>query len=79
MIDPFSSPIAATSLRGMESAISQLQTAAERIAQAPENPDTVDLSAEMIAMLSARDNFMANVEAAKTGDAIHRSLLNLVG
>ena len=79
MIDPLSSPIAASSLRGMESAISQFQKAAENIAQAPEHPDTVDLSAEMIALLSARDNFMANVEAAKTGDAIQRSLLNLVG
>ena len=85
MIDPVSSPIGLSSLQGMKNAEAQFQTAAGKIAQLPDvlqNPpktDTVDLSAEMVAMLSARDNFMANVEAAKTGDELQRALLNLVG
>jgi flagellar basal body rod protein FlgG len=85
MIDPVSSSIAVSSLQGMQNAEAQLQAAAGKIAQLPgvlQDPpkaDTVDLSAEMVAMLSARDNFMANVEAAKTGDELQRALLNLVG
>ena len=69
----------------MQNAEAQFQAAAGKIAQLPavlqnpQNPDTVDLSAEMVALLSARDNFMANVEAAKTGDQLQRALLNLVG
>ena len=84
MIDPVSSPISVTSLQGMQKAEAQLEHAAGRIArlpaavQNPQDPDTVDLSAEIIAMMGARDNFMANVEAAKTGDELQRALLNIV-
>lgn len=84
MIDPVSSSIGTSSLLGMQNAENQFQVAAGKIAQLPaalqnpQKPDTVDLSAEMVAMLSARDNFMANVEAAKTGDQLQRTLLNLV-
>lgn len=78
MIDPVSGSIAVTSLQGMQKAESQVYTAAARIAAWPDTSDTVDLSAEMVAMMSARDNFMANVEAAKTGDEMQRALLNLV-
>lgn len=85
MIDPVSSPIGASALQGMQNAEAQFQKAAGRIAQLPAavDPgavgDTVDLSAEIVAMLSARDNFMANVEVAKSGDSMQRALLSLVG
>ena len=79
MIDPVSTPpVAISSLQGMQKASSQLDTAAAKIAQWPDTQDTVDLSTEMVAMMNARDNFMANVEAAKTGDELQRALLNLV-
>ena len=79
MVNPISSTIAVSSLQGMQNAEAQFQRAASKIAQYPANPDTVDLSAEMVAMMSARDNFMANVGAAKTGDEMQRALLNLIG
>ena len=79
MIDPVSNPIAISSLQGMQKASAQLDTVASKIAQWPDDTDSVDLSAEMVAMLNARDNFMANVEAAKTGDELQRALLNIVG
>lgn len=84
MINPVSTPIPISSLEGMQNAQAQLEAAAGKIARLPaalQNPepgDTVDLSAEMIALMSARDNFMANVGAAKSGDAIERALLNMV-
>ncbi len=84
MIDPVSAPLGASALQGMQNAEAQFEKAAGRIAQLPAatgagaGGDIVDLSAEIVAMLSARDNFMANVEAAKTGDALQRALLNVV-
>jgi flagellar basal body rod protein FlgC len=82
------SPIGASALQGMQKAEAQLGKAADRIAQLPNalnagaagaSGDTVDLSAQMVALLGARDNFMANVEAFKTGDSMQRTLLNMVG
>src|SRR5260370_42704298 len=79
MIDPVSAPLGASALQGMQNAEAQFEKAAGRIVQLPAavggGGDTVDLSAEIVAMLSARDNFMANVEAAKTGDSLQRALL----
>ena len=85
------SPIGASALQGMQKAEAQLGKAADKIAQLPNavdsgtagatgSPgDTVDLSTQMVALLGARDNFMANVEAFKTGDSMQRTLLNMVG
>jgi len=86
MIDPVSTlpSIAQTSLQGMQRAQAQLNTAATNIARLPEvtqpgqGGDVVDLSTDMVALLSSRDNFMANVEAAKTGDQMQRDLLNMI-
>ena len=89
MTDPVSSSsIISSSLAGMERAQTQFEKAAAKIAQIPavakpgqtaQSGDSVDLSAQMVAMMSARDNFMSNVEAAKTGDQMQRSLLNMLG
>ena len=81
---PSCSPIGDSALQGMQKAQAQFDKAAGRIAQLPNaadagaGGDTIDLSAEIVAMMSARDNFMANVEAAKTGDAMQRTLLNMI-
>ena len=83
MIDPVSSPIGFSSLQGIQNAEKQFETAARGVAKLPNaveagaGPDTVDLSAEIVAMMSARDNFMANVESAKTGDELQRTLLKM--
>jgi hypothetical protein len=82
MIDPVSTPMGFSSLQGMQNAEVQFNTAAAKIAQLPSaangDGDTVDLSAEIVAMMSARDNFMANVGAAKSGDQLQRALLNMI-
>lgn len=44
-------------------------------AQAPAGGDTVDLSADMIALIEARNNFAANVKAAQTEDQMTKTLL----
>lgn len=84
MINSVTNTISASSVQGIKNAESQFQAAASKIAsfagslQNPQAPDTVDLSSQMTALMSARDNFMANVEASKTGDQLQRDLLNVV-
>ena len=43
----------------------------------PRKPGVIQVLADFI-HFHARDNFMANVEAAKTGDELLRALLNIV-
>ncbi len=78
MINPVASSVSAASLQGMQKAETQLNTTANKIANFPQGGDTLDLSSDMVSLMSARDNFMANVGAAKTGDEMQRTLLNMI-
>lgn len=78
MINPVASSVSAASLQGMQKAETQLNTAANKIAQSAQSGDTLDLSSDMVSLITARDNFMANVGAAKSGDEMQRALLNLI-
>jgi hypothetical protein len=67
-------------LQGMDSASASLDRAASRIAAiGTPSGDTVDLSAEMVAMIQAKNDFGANVKAAQTMDEVSRSTLEIVG
>lgn len=65
----------------MSAAQQKLDQAAARIARWPgDGPaDTVDLSAEAIALLEARNDNAANVSVARTADERDRATLNLIG
>ena len=75
MID-FQAPLA-----GMNSAVSTLDRAAVKIAGIGGDPssDTLDLSAEMVQLMQARNDFAANANVAKTFDEVQQSLLNILG
>ena len=65
-------------LQGMQSAMAQFQSAAGKIAQAPavgldQPTDAIDLSAEMVALLQAKNQFESNVKAAHVGDEMMKS------
>jgi flagellar hook protein FlgE len=70
-------------LQGLQQAHVQLETAAARIAGAGSNSpdagnlDVVDLSAEMIALMSARTMFDVNLATLKTADQMQKSLIDL--
>jgi len=70
-------------LQGLEQANIQLSAAATKIASAgassPEgaNLDVVDLSAEMVALMSAQSAFEANLATLKTADQMQKSLIDL--
>ncbi|HLJ44453.1 MAG TPA: flagellar basal body rod C-terminal domain-containing protein [Bryobacteraceae bacterium] len=79
-------PAFSSALQGLSSAETQLNTAAEHIARAPVSVtsapspgDSVDLSAEMVALMESRQNFDANLATLRTGDEMQRTLLNMIG
>jgi hypothetical protein len=64
--------------------VSRLNTAASRIARAPfqgtppDAQNSVDLSDEMVALLSSRNDFEANTKVVKTFDEMTKTLLNIL-
>lgn len=70
---------------GMSNALAQFSKAAGKIARVPLSAtgagggDVVDLSAEILAMMAAKNTFAANVKAAKSMDEIQKSLIDVLG
>ena len=69
-------------LEGLSRAMAQFNGAAAKVAQAPlsadPSADSVDLSAEAIAMLEARNSFSASTKIIQTADAMEKSLLDIM-
>ena len=76
--------LSAIALQGLQQADAQLNTAAARIASfgalSPDgaNLDSVDLSAQVIALLSAKNQFSANLATLKTSDEIQKNLIDIM-
>ena len=68
-------------LEGIRVDTDRLDLAATRLAKAgsAEGGDQVDLSAELIALLVARNGVAANVKAAQAVDETSRTVLDLLG
>jgi flagellar hook protein FlgE len=74
MID-FSTPLA-----GLDLASKALDKTATRVSQAgTSSGDTVDLSAEAVSLMVARQNFQSNVKVMQTADEMTKNLLDLLG
>jgi flagellar hook protein FlgE len=71
-----------SSLQGMQRAETQLNQVAQNIAQSPSSStpqgDTVDLSAQAVALIQAKNSFEANTAAFKVGDEMTQTLLKVV-
>ena len=72
-------------LGGMMIAQSSFARAAQTIAgaytqtaQTAQPPDSVDLSAEAIALLAARNQFQASVQVFQVGDKMQKKLLDMM-
>ena len=70
----------------MQRALNQFDQAAQDIAQGPfltskfaPQGDTVDLSAQAIALIQSKNSFEANTAALKVGDEMTQSLLKSIG
>ncbi len=70
-------------LQGLQQADTQLDAAAAAIASASatsangSNPDVVDLSTEMVALMSAQTSFSVNLATLETADQMQKSLLDV--
>jgi flagellar hook protein FlgE len=75
--------ISAIALQGLDQASAQLDAAAAQIASAgaasPDgsNPDVVNLSAEMVALMLAQNSFSANLATLQTADQVQKNLIDL--
>jgi len=75
--------VSSIALQGLQQADIQLEAAASRMATAgsdsPDgaNLDVVDLSTEMVALMSAQNLFNANLATLKTTDQMPKSLLDI--
>jgi flagellar hook protein FlgE len=73
-----------SSLQGMQRAETQINQVAQSIAQGPVSNsagpegDTVDLSAEAVAMIEGKNSFEANTTAFKVSDQMTQTLLKMV-
>ena len=72
-----------SSLQGMQRAEIQLNQVAQNIAQSPSTSagpegDTVDLSAQAVALIQAKNSFEANTAAFKVSDEMTQTLLKAV-
>jgi flagellar hook protein FlgE len=70
-------------LQGLQQAEVQLNTAATELANAGAaspngaNLDVVDLSAEMVALMSAQTLFSVNIATLKTADEMQKALIDI--
>jgi flagellar hook protein FlgE len=75
--------ISAIALQGLQQADAQLNDAATRIAAygagspAGANLDTFDLSAAMVALMSAKNDFAVNVKVLQTANEVQQNILDV--
>jgi hypothetical protein len=76
--------LTAIALQGLDQASAQLESAASAIASfqssnpAGANQDTVDLSAAVVAFLSAKNLYSANLATVKAADEIVKTSIDLI-
>jgi hypothetical protein len=71
--------ISAIALQGVQQAEVQLEQAATAIASAGGGgADTVDISAQMVAMMSAQNQTALNLDVLKTANEVQQSMLNIM-
>jgi flagellar hook-associated protein FlgK len=73
MID-FSTPLA-----GLDRATTSLNQTASKIANISTPVDTVDLSAEVVNLIQARNGFETNTKVLQTEDEMTKSLFSIIG
>lgn len=71
--------VSAIALGGMEQAAARLDRTATRLAKVADPTDTVDLSAEMVALMQARNDFAVNAKVLKTADEMSKTLVEMLG
>jgi hypothetical protein len=81
--DPTGMDLSAIALRGLQQAEGQLEQAATRIALSAGSPgrltlDAVDLSAQMVALLSAKELASVNLQTLRTADEVAKNVIDML-
>lgn len=77
--------LSAIALQGLDQAEVQLDAAASNLADAGAGSvsgadvDTVDLSAQIVALTSAQTTFQVNIATLKTADQVQQTAIDLLG
>lgn len=72
--------ISSIGLSSMQNAQNRFDRAAAQVARAPADPpDSVDLSAQAVEMISAQNQYATGVKIVHVGDEMQQLLLNLLG
>lgn len=83
LADDIHMDVSAIALQGLQQADAQLETAAAKVANAgvtsPDGVpiDIVDLSNEMVALMSAQNLFDSNLATIKTADQMQKALVDI--
>lgn len=72
--------ISSIALQGLQQADDRLQQAATRLASVGSggDVDTVSISAEMVALLSAKNEYATNLRALQTSDEVQQTALDIM-
>jgi flagellar basal body rod protein FlgC len=70
--------ISSIALQGVQQAQVQLDNSVQRLTQATSG-DVVDLSQEAVALLSAKNQFSANINVLKIAGNMQKNVINLLG
>jgi len=65
------------SIRGLDMATETVNRVATQVAGSGFPGDQVDLSDQMVSLMSAKNDFEANVKAIQTEDQVNQSLLDI--
>jgi flagellar basal body rod protein FlgG len=65
------------SVQGLQRSEAQFNQVAQKIAQPPS--DSVDLSAQAVALIESKNSFEANLKALKVSDEMTQTLLKTIG
>jgi flagellar hook protein FlgE len=73
--------IASIALGGLQQASARFEKAASQMSAtaSPQAGDSVDLSTAAVAMLTARNQFSANLKAVHVADKMERTAIQLMG
>ena len=71
--------VSSIALQGLNQAQDQLQSTARRIAGAGSPTDSVNLSDAAVSLITAKNDFEANLNTIKVDDQMQKSTINLLG
>jgi hypothetical protein len=82
--DKFYMDVSTIALQGLQRSQTQLESTARRLSTAGSSADgtpvdTADLSQAAVALITAKNQFAANLNVVKVADQMQKSVLNLLG